>query len=526
MRCLLVAAAALLATPEIVQSQADHRTAIDSAVAHEMKARGIPGLAYAVIDHGTIALRATHGVANLETDSPVGANSVFELASLTKQFTAACIMLLAQDGKLRLDDSIPKYIEQAPDAWRGITIRHLLTHTGGLSIDAIPRVDGSPLLDVSTRQAFAFVARQPLLTPPGTRWSYSDAGYFLLGMIIERASGMSYRDFVQQRIFSRLGMNESSVVDRWRVVKNHVSVYSRRGDALINWRRDWQYELPSFFGILSTVDDLAKWDNALRSQTLLSDVSRRQMWTPVSLANGDDAWPAYGFGFNLTEMRGHRIAEHAGASGTFLLHAIDAPISVIVLTNLDASGGPNAAAIARLIASMYDTSLAAPRPLYASSDPSPATTRAIDQLLSDLSQGHDSPAMTSSHKSFYATLPAPNRDGLARQLASRSPLTFLGDDDVSSRNSDHRFGESYRLLPSDCEWRAALLHVLLDPRWQGRSDATLASVRTHDTVECDIARRRLVAATPAGDVSHSHGRHRRGSSRLCDHSRRPGTNRR
>jgi D-alanyl-D-alanine carboxypeptidase len=433
MRWLLVAVA-VFAPPALAGPQADRRAPlIDSAVAREMKARGIPGLAYAVIDRGKITLRGTHGVANLETESPVVPGSVFELASLTKQFTAACIMLLSQDGKLRLDDSISKYIDEAPDAWRGITIRHLLTHTAGLSIDAIPRADGSPLLDVSTRQAFAFVAHQPVLGPPETRWSYSDAGYFLLGMVVERVSGMSYRDFVQQRVFNALGMKESSVVDRWRIVKNHVSVYSRRGDGLVNWRRDWQYELPSFFGILSTVDDLAKWDNALRGRALLTETSLQQMWTPATLVSGDDAWPEYGFGFNLAEMRGHRVAEHAGASGTFLLHVVDIPVSVLVLTNLDASGGPNAAAIARMIASMYDTSLALPRPLDAPSDPSPATTRAIDQLLSDLSQGHDSPVMTASHKSFYATLPAPNRDGLARQLASRSALTFLGDDDVSSR---------------------------------------------------------------------------------------------
>jgi CubicO group peptidase (beta-lactamase class C family) len=342
-------------------------------------------------------------------------------------------MLLAQDGKLRLDDSITSYIDGAPDIWRAITIRQLLTHTAGLSVDAVARAEGSPLYDISTRQAFDFVARQPLVSRPGTRWSYSDAGYFLLGMIVERASGMRYREFMQLRVFNPLEMTESSIVDRWRIVKNHTSVYGRRGDTLVNWRREWQYELPSFFGVLSTIDDLTKWDNELRGHTLLSDASLQQMWTPVTLASGEDAWPAYGFGFNLTEMRGHRVAEHAGATGTFLLHVIDKPLSVVVLTNLDASGGPNAAAIARMIATMYDASLGPPRPVHPPTDPAPTTAKALNQLLSDLSQGHDSPVMTPSHKSFYAALPPANREGLAHQLTSRSALAYLGGDDVSGQ---------------------------------------------------------------------------------------------
>jgi len=415
-------------------SQGDPRTtAIDSAVAREVRARRIPGLSFAVIDGNRIVLRRTVGLANLETESPVQPNSVFEIASLTKQFTASCVMMLVQAGKVSLDDSVSKYIDRTPEGWRGITIRQLLTHTAGLAVDAIVRADGSPLLDISTRQAFDFISRQPLLSAPGARWSYSDAGYFLLGMVIERVSGVSYREFVQRRIFDSLGMNESSILDRWRVVKNHVDVYSRRGDGVVHWRRDWQYELPSFFGILSTVDDLARWDNSLRAETLLSKESLRQMWTSAVLSNGEDVWPWYGFGFNLSEMRGHRVAEHAGASGTFLLHVIDKPLSVIVLTNLDASAGPNAAAIARMIATMYDTSLAPPRSLQPARDPSPSETRAIDAMLTDLSEGHDSRLMTPAHKAFYATLPQPSRETLARQLAARSPILYLGEDDVSSR---------------------------------------------------------------------------------------------
>jgi hypothetical protein len=118
----------------------------------------------------------------------------------------------------------------------------------------------------------------------------------------------------------------------------------------MHWRRDWQYELPSFFGVLSTIGDLVKWDNAIRSGAILPDSSWRIAWTPARLRDGSLAAPRYGFGWFLTEIAGHPIAEHSGASGTFLLHVIDRPLTVIVLTNLDVPSGPHAAAIAHAIA--------------------------------------------------------------------------------------------------------------------------------------------------------------------------------
>src|SRR5688500_3663215 len=241
---------------------------VDSLITAEMKTRRIPGVAIAVVDDGNVVMKKAYGTANLETETPMRTDAVFELASITKQFTAAAIMLLVRDGKVKLDEPIASYIDNTPAAWREITVRHLLTHTGGLQISAVPR---PATMNIPTQSAFDFVTKQPAQFPAGTNGWYSDAGYFLLGLIIEKASAQTYREFMQDRVFDPLQMTNTSLTDRFRVIKGRVATYSiapGRGE-LINWRRDWDYEVPSFFGIWSTLDDLVKWDLALRNATLL-----------------------------------------------------------------------------------------------------------------------------------------------------------------------------------------------------------------------------------------------------------------
>jgi CubicO group peptidase (beta-lactamase class C family) len=358
MRTVIRTALSVAASASILHAQnklsATRVDSIDAYVRSTLTARQIPGAAIAIVDNGTVVFQRAYGLANVETETPVSLESVFELASVTKQFTAAAIMILVQDGKVQLDAPISTYVRDSPAEWRDITIRRLLTHTAGLPIDAIVGHDGSALLNIRTPQVFDMLRGNPLLSAPGSRFSYSDAGYFLLGMVIEAASGQSYREFLQRRVFDPVGMTATSILDRSRILKHRVSVYSLRGGTLANWRRDWQYELPSFFGVFSTVGDLVKWDNALRGRTLLTESSLAELWTPARLANGDVAGPGYGFGWYLVETGGHRVAEHPGASGTFLLHVIDEPLTIIVLTNLDGATGPSGAIIAHGIASIVD----------------------------------------------------------------------------------------------------------------------------------------------------------------------------
>jgi CubicO group peptidase (beta-lactamase class C family) len=309
-----------------------------------MQDHRVPGLAFAAVDHGKEVERGVYGTANLETGTPVTLESVFELASVSKPITATAVMLLAQDGKLALTDPIIKYIDDAPEAWRAITIRQLLSHTAGLIEEPIVSSDGVPLMDVTTKAQFELIASKPLLFQPGTRIEYSDAGYFLLGMIIERVSGQSYRQFMQSRIFDPLGMTHTSILDQTRILPLRVAPYSiGKGGELQRGRRDWQHELPSAFGVWSTIGDLEKFMNALSSDALLRKSWREQMWIPTKLVDGKtallrDRLP-YGPGWLVLDVSGHRAVAHDGYTGTFLLYFPDIQYSVIVLSNLDAGSG-------------------------------------------------------------------------------------------------------------------------------------------------------------------------------------------
>jgi len=157
-------------------AQGTRPESIDAYIAREMQARRIPGVAVAVVERGAVTFKKAYGVANLETDTPVRTNSVFQLASLTKQFTAAAVMMLVEEGKVKLDAPISSYIENTPASWSSVTVRNLLTHTGGITPGAIVRVDGTPLIDITAARALDFVSKPPLMFRPGEGAFYSDTG--------------------------------------------------------------------------------------------------------------------------------------------------------------------------------------------------------------------------------------------------------------------------------------------------------------------------------------------------------------
>lgn len=309
--------------------------AVDAYLRAEMDKRRIPGLALVVIRHGRIVKMQGYGLANLEHDVPVTADTVFELASLTKQFTAAGMLLLVQEGKLMLDDRIGMHLAGTPDVWSGITVRHLLTHTAGLaSLEQGFRslYVGGARLNYTTAEMFEAATNDPMSFAPGERYQYSDVGYFLLGMILEKASGQRYREFMTERFFKPLGMTATSILDQWTVLKNRAAGYTLRDGQLVNIRRVSQSELPSHYGIFSTVKDLAKWDIALGAGKVITPESLKEIWTPVRLNDG--ATHGYGFGWVLTQRRGHRHITHTGITGTQYSRFPEYGLTVIVLTNL------------------------------------------------------------------------------------------------------------------------------------------------------------------------------------------------
>jgi CubicO group peptidase (beta-lactamase class C family) len=410
--------------------------AIDAVVLEEMQASHVPGVAVAVVDNGRVVFQRAYGVANLETDTPLTTSSVFELASVTKQFTAAAIMLLVEDGKVRLDDPISSYVERTPTTWQSITIRHLLTHTSGLDISALPRPNGSAPLRIRTPVVFDFLTEQPLRWPIGENAWYSDAGYFLLGMVIERAAGQSYREFLQQRMFDPLGMTNSSVLDKARVLKGRVATYSFRDGQHFNWRRDWDYELPSFFGVFSTLGDLAIWDDAIRQATVLKPSSLAEMWTPALLKSGQRGRVLdhfYGFGWELADVRGHRTVAHSGASGTYFLRFLDDPLTIIVLTNLDSESSRHHRMIAPAIAGVVRARYQPPHMVSAQADPDPEITRVVQTLISEIQSRRPSTVMSTAYRARWDAAPG-ERAWIGNQVGPATGLRYLAHDDMAGRS--------------------------------------------------------------------------------------------
>lgn len=316
---------------------------LDNYMACEMKERQIPGIALALTQRGRILTQRAYGLASVQNDAPVTPRTRFEIASITKPITAVGIMLLVEDDKLELDAPISRYLIDAPADWRRVTVRHLLNHTSGLApighgwVDAEGKTgeDLAAVLsrDRTTAMEYRLALKEKPWFEPGTNWAYSDLGYFLLGVITERVSGISWREFMRRRIFAPVGMADTYILDLWGIYKDEARAYTMRNGRLANARRDIQKETPSHYGIFSNVGDMAKLDAALYSDRLLGAASRREMWAPTRLPSGD--FP-YGLGWEVWRSRGHSAQFHGGYTGTEFLRLPDDGLAVIVLTNLGA----------------------------------------------------------------------------------------------------------------------------------------------------------------------------------------------
>lgn len=293
-----------------------HADAVDDYVTHQMAVQHVPGLSLAVIDHGRPVRLKSYGQANLETGTRMTPDSVVQIGSLTKSFTAAAIMLLVQDHKLGLDDPISRYIGEAPPAWRDITVRQLLNHSSGLATDGIAPSAKAVLADYSVSEFLASAAAMPLQSSPGTRFAYSNLGYDLLSIIVSRVSGQTYGEFLQARIFKPAGMSATRMIDRTAIVPNRAQGYLwTRGEL----RLCLPYSPTRFRGsasLQSTLRDLIRWDAALNGDALLTPDSRKQMWTSGLLKDGKAT--GYGFGWEIAEVNGHRLIAHNGAMNGFL----------------------------------------------------------------------------------------------------------------------------------------------------------------------------------------------------------------
>lgn len=330
-----------------ISAQAD---VVDDKIRQLLAERHIPGAAVAVIKNGKLIKAQGYGLASVEFNVPVTKETVFEIGSVSKQLTAAGIMILVEDGKINLDEKISKYLENTPDSWKNVSVRHLLNHTSGIkSYTGLSGFEQSRRL---SREAFIkALAVHPLDFETNTSYVYSNSGYSLLSHIIEAVSGKTYWEFMRERIFKPLGMSKAGDRDLKFVIPNRATGYEWQNNGLVG--RDYNLtDLSGAGAIVATIMDLVKWEAALRNDTLLKKESKIQMWTPATFNNGK-TYP-YGFGFRLSDIRGHKLVAHSGQTAGFgasLSRYVDDDLTVIALTNLGESG--MGTLIAQRIAKFY-----------------------------------------------------------------------------------------------------------------------------------------------------------------------------
>ncbi len=318
-----------------VEKQAD---AIFSSVTQEKA----PGLAVLVHKDGRALLEKGYGVRDLRTNAKIDQHTNFRLASFTKQFTAAAVMLLVHDGKLRYDQTLTEIFPDFPPYGKNVTIRNLLNHTGGLPdyedlMDAQEKIKGplwSPERQIQDEEVLALLKKETKgKFAPGISWSYSNSGYVVLGFIAAKASGESYGDFLRARIFEPLHMDHTIVYQKGEnEVANRAFGHSKEGDALEETDQSSTSATLGDGGIYSNLEDLAKWDDALRNHTLLSADEIAPALVPAKLANdkptrwpveanGDNLHPgkpvSYGFGWFLDPYWGHPRMWHTGSTMGF-----------------------------------------------------------------------------------------------------------------------------------------------------------------------------------------------------------------
>ena len=320
-----------------------------------------PGLAVLVKKDGRVVFERGYGVKELRTGSKIDTKTNFRLASVTKQFTAMAIMLLVHDGKLRYETTVGEIFAEFPEYGNEITVRQLLNHTGGLPdyedlMDAVEKTRGpiwSPEKQIQDTEVLELLKKEKAgKFAPGTSWSYSNSGYVVLGMIVAKASGKSYGEFLRERIFAPLEMSHTIVYQKGpNEVANRAFGHSKENDALKETDQSSTSATLGDGGIYSNLEDLAKWDDALRNHTLLSEKEFQPALTPVKLNDGSEPhWPkepnddnlhpgkpvSYGFGWFLDPYKGRQRMWHTGSTmgfRTVIERFLGDNLTIIILSN-------------------------------------------------------------------------------------------------------------------------------------------------------------------------------------------------
>jgi CubicO group peptidase (beta-lactamase class C family) len=312
---------------------------ISAHVASEIAVQQIPALSLAVLQSGKLLFAQSYGLANLELVVKANEQTVYGLASISKTFAAAALLLLVADGQCQLDDGIRLYLPEAPASWSPITLRHLLSHSSGLAFQVRFEQYGACekflyRLDVTQEEFLRAAVQMPLDFEPGTQTEYSNTGYFLLGIIIERISGTSYAQWLASRIFHPLSMTSTRINDPAALIPHRAAGYSLDNGVLKNadyTSAQW-YSAPN--GLVSSVMDMARWDAALTAGQVLSLSFLQQMWEPYILANGKIA--DFGLAWRVEQHISGKLVSHTGGGprcSCYHARFLDAQMSIILLAN-------------------------------------------------------------------------------------------------------------------------------------------------------------------------------------------------
>lgn len=403
---------------------------VDDYVRSQLQQRRLPGVSLAVVKDGRIVKAAGYGLASLELDAPASEKTVYEIGSISKQIAACAVLLLVEDGKLRLDDPISKYVDGTPPTWAPITVRHILSHTAGLADFDTGDIGFSYRREYTTKQFVDLLASRPLEFQPGTQWKYTNA-FPLIGAVVERTSGMSYMDFVRGRIFTPLKLQSARFKMASDVVPGRADGYLFANETYKHGETLRPSVIAPNGGVMMNVVDFAAWDVAMTAGRLLSAASLEEMATPTRLTSGTTV--SHGLGWFMDTFNGHRFGAHWGTTvagySAVIRRYTDDHLTVIMLANLD-DGGFGIDAMSKRIADMYvsgvDIHGLSPKP-----DPSTEETARLKKALVAVAEGReddDAPGLG-------GRLPQPVRDRIARALKSATALDYLGGEAVGPLHS-------------------------------------------------------------------------------------------
>ena len=405
----------------------------EAVIRAEMQTQKIPGVGFAVIDHGKVILAKGYGYANLEHSVPVSAETVFQSGSVGKQFTSTAVMLFVEEGRLKLDDPVTRYLREAPPEWSRILIRHLLTHTSGIR-DYGYEASYDTRRAVTEEELVRMACAQPIEFQPGERYSYSNTGYLLLGAILGRIGGRHYSEVLRERVFKPLGMSSARLIDEAAVVPHRAAGYHLLNGEIAN--QQWvapEQNTTADGSLYLSVNDMIAWDKGLRAGAILSAASWHQVYTPVTLLSGN-TYP-YGFAWDVYVSAGQEVHAHSGGVpgfATYIVRYLGDELSLIVLTNQEEADPER---IARRVAGVLRDDLRTPD-RHPITDSKPALRAALELLLARARAGtltaEDLPHVRGGFQPSNATAYRSEFEGLGElrslTLVARDPL---GNDEHS-----------------------------------------------------------------------------------------------